>query len=56
MSSNQDEKGMLELLGGLATASTDLLWASLELEYAFAVVAVNVSGLLPGIVWPAVHT
>lgn len=48
MISDQDEKGMLELMGDLADASLGMVWASVELVYAFFVVAANVGGVLPG--------
>jgi len=48
MSKDSDEKGMLELLGDLADASAGILWAFVELAYAFVVVFANVTGLLPG--------
>ncbi|MDP7081470.1 MAG: hypothetical protein QF415_16365 [Candidatus Undinarchaeales archaeon] len=48
MSKDVDEKGMLELLGDLVDASLGIVWASLELAYAFVVVFANVTGLLPG--------
>ena len=48
MISDQDEKGMLELMGDLADASLGIVSASLELVYAFIVVVANVCEILPG--------
>ena len=48
MSSNQYDKGILELMGDLVDASLGIVSASLELMYAFIVVIANVCEILPG--------